>query len=112
MKIHPFLSKLGNQPLSQIKHGNHENKFHTELKLGYFLSKNQRRECSRRQREKTKVKSLELRVENLNSSTMTGNGRQMVDLMQRRKVDVLSVQETSKDWSRVQTVRSRWGLEK
>ena len=30
----------------------------------------------------------------LNVGTMTSKGREMVDLMERRKVDILSVQET------------------
>ncbi|KAE8291504.1 hypothetical protein D5F01_LYC11112 [Larimichthys crocea] len=48
----------------------------------------------RRKREKRKAKSLGLRVGTLNVGTMTGKGRELVDMMQRRKVDILCVQET------------------
>ncbi|XP_062866594.1 uncharacterized protein LOC134329279, partial [Trichomycterus rosablanca] len=48
----------------------------------------------RRQKERRKVKSVGLRVATLNVGTMTGKGRELADMMQRRKVDVLCVQET------------------
>uniref|UniRef100_A0A3B3BNZ8 Endonuclease/exonuclease/phosphatase domain-containing protein n=1 Tax=Oryzias melastigma TaxID=30732 RepID=A0A3B3BNZ8_ORYME len=48
----------------------------------------------RREREKRKVTSVGLRVGTLNVGTMTGKGRELVDMMQRRKVDILCVQET------------------
>ncbi|KAE8288310.1 hypothetical protein D5F01_LYC12175 [Larimichthys crocea] len=48
----------------------------------------------RRKREKRKAKRLGLRVGTLNVGTMTGKGRELVDMMQRRKVDILCVQET------------------
>ena len=51
-----------------------------------------RRVC--RKREKRSAKKSELRVGTLNVGTMTGKGRELVDMMQRRKVDILCVQET------------------
>lgn len=43
----------------------------------------------RRQREKRKDRSVEVRVR-----TMTGKGRELADMMERQKVDILCVQET------------------
>ncbi|XP_047004754.1 craniofacial development protein 2-like [Schistocerca americana] len=37
---------------------------------------------------------FKIRVRTLNVGTMTGNGREIVDMMQRRKIKVLCVQET------------------
>ena len=37
---------------------------------------------------------IELKVGSLNVGTMTGKSREIVDLMERRNVDVLCVQET------------------
>ncbi|KAK3538124.1 hypothetical protein QTP70_030294, partial [Hemibagrus guttatus] len=48
----------------------------------------------RRQREKRKGKSVGLRIGTLNVGTMTGKGRELADVMERRKVDILCVQET------------------
>ena len=39
-------------------------------------------------------RSVELRVGTLNVGTMSGKGGEIVDMMERRKVDVLCVQET------------------
>ncbi|MCJ8743810.1 hypothetical protein PDJAM_G00098470 [Pangasius djambal] len=48
----------------------------------------------RRQREKRKGKSEGLRIGTLNIGTMTGKGRELTDMMKRRKVDILCVQKT------------------
>ncbi|KAK3516824.1 hypothetical protein QTP70_023703 [Hemibagrus guttatus] len=48
----------------------------------------------RRQREKRKGKSVGLRIGTLNVGTMTGKGRELADMMERRKVDILCVPET------------------
>lgn len=45
-------------------------------------------------REKRKGKSLGLRVGALNVGTMTGKARELDDMIQGRKVDLLFVQET------------------
>ena len=37
---------------------------------------------------------MEVRVGTLNVGTMTGKGRELADMMERRKVDILCVQET------------------
>ncbi|KAK3519746.1 hypothetical protein QTP70_003915 [Hemibagrus guttatus] len=49
---------------------------------------------NRGRREKRKGKSVGLRIETLNVGTMTGKGRELADMMERRKVDILCVQET------------------
>lgn len=45
-----------------------------------------------RKRESRNARSLGLRVGTLNVGTMTGKGGVLVDMMQRRKVDILCVQ--------------------
>ncbi|KAK3567560.1 hypothetical protein QTP86_020032, partial [Hemibagrus guttatus] len=47
-----------------------------------------------RQREKRKGKSVGLTIGTLNVGTMTGKGRELADMMERRKVDILCIQET------------------
>ncbi|XP_051780692.1 uncharacterized protein LOC127527100 [Erpetoichthys calabaricus] len=47
-----------------------------------------------RQEERRKVKRVELRVGTLNVGSMTGKGRELADMMKRRKVDILCMQET------------------
>ncbi|KAK3555042.1 hypothetical protein QTP86_006366, partial [Hemibagrus guttatus] len=47
-----------------------------------------------RQREKRKGKNVGLRIGTLNVGTMTGKGRELADMIERRKVDILCVQET------------------
>ncbi|KAK3540898.1 hypothetical protein QTP86_004161 [Hemibagrus guttatus] len=48
----------------------------------------------RRQREKRNGKSVGLRIGTLNVGTMSGKGREWADVMERRKVVILCVQET------------------
>ena len=47
-----------------------------------------------RNEERKKAKKIKLRVAPLNVETMTGKGREVADLMERRGVDILCVQET------------------
>ena len=51
-------------------------------------------EEGRREMERKKAKKIKLRVATLNVGTMTGKGREVADLMERRGVDILCVQET------------------
>ena len=44
--------------------------------------------------ERKKAKKVKLKIATLNVGTMTGKGREVVDLMERREVDILCVQET------------------
>ena len=60
-----------------------------------------KRRCGRKWRqkrekreEKKKVKRVNLKVGTLNVGTMTGKGREIADVMERRDVDVLCVRET------------------
>ena len=43
-------------------------------------------------------RSVEVRVGTLNVGTMTGKGRELADMMERRKVDILCVQERPSGW--------------
>ena len=64
------------------------------MEIGRQLDEGGRGRCLCRQREKRQSKRLGMRVEKLNVGTMTGKARELVDMMQRRKVDILCVQET------------------
>ena len=53
-----------------------------------------RKRRKERNEERKKAKNIKLRVATLNVGTMTGKGRKVADLMERRGVDILCVQET------------------
>ncbi|KAK3517633.1 hypothetical protein QTP70_013645 [Hemibagrus guttatus] len=57
-----------------------------------------------RQREKRKGKSVGLRIGTLNVGTMTGKGRELADMMERKKVDILCVQETRWKGSKARSI--------
>ncbi|KAK3560210.1 hypothetical protein QTP86_000773 [Hemibagrus guttatus] len=63
-----------------------------------------------RQREKRKGKSLGLRIGTLNVGTMTGKGRELADMMERRKVDILCVQETRWKGSKARSIGAGFKL--
>ncbi|KAK3553686.1 hypothetical protein QTP70_006899 [Hemibagrus guttatus] len=63
-----------------------------------------------RQREKRKGKSVGLRIGTLNVGTMTGKGRELADMMERRKVDILSVQETRWKGSKARSIGAGFKL--
>lgn len=47
---------------------------------------------------------MELRVRLLNVGTMTGKGRELADMMEWRKVDILCVQETKWKGSKARSI--------
>lgn len=61
-------------------------------------------------REKRKVKSISLRVGTLNVGTMTGKGRELADMMERRRVDILCVQETRWKGSKARNIGGGYKL--
>ncbi|KAK3559648.1 hypothetical protein QTP86_013601, partial [Hemibagrus guttatus] len=63
-----------------------------------------------RQREKRKGKSVGLRIVTLNVGTMTGKGRELADMMERRKVDILCVQETRWKGSKARSIGAGFKL--
>ncbi|KAK3510437.1 hypothetical protein QTP70_006843 [Hemibagrus guttatus] len=63
-----------------------------------------------RQREKKKGKSVGLRIGTLNVGTMTGKGRELADVMERRKVDILCVQETRWKGSKARSIGAGFKL--
>ncbi|KAK3510549.1 hypothetical protein QTP70_009883 [Hemibagrus guttatus] len=63
-----------------------------------------------RQREKRKGKSVGLRIGTLNVGTMTGKGRELADVMERRKVDILCVQETRWKGSKARNIGAGFKL--
>ncbi|KAK3516413.1 hypothetical protein QTP70_010742 [Hemibagrus guttatus] len=62
-----------------------------------------------RQREKRKGKNVGLRIGTLNG-TITGKGRELADMMERRKVDVLCVQETRWKGSKAHSIGAGFKL--
>ncbi|MCI4382160.1 hypothetical protein PGIGA_G00260590 [Pangasianodon gigas] len=65
-------------------------------------------ECT--DREKRKGKSVGLRIGTLNVDTMTGKGRELADMMERRKVDILCVQETRWKGSKARSIGAGFKL--
>ncbi|KAK3549709.1 hypothetical protein QTP86_007157 [Hemibagrus guttatus] len=63
-----------------------------------------------RQREKRKGKSVGQRIGTLNVGTMTGKGRELADMMERRKVDILCVQETRWKGSKARSIGAGFKL--
>ncbi|KAK3511018.1 hypothetical protein QTP70_029036 [Hemibagrus guttatus] len=63
-----------------------------------------------RQREKRKGKRVGLRIGTLNVGTMTGKGRELADMMERRKVDILCVQETRWKGSKARNIGAGFKL--
>ncbi|KAK3574862.1 hypothetical protein QTP86_018329 [Hemibagrus guttatus] len=63
-----------------------------------------------RQREKRKGKSVGLRIGTLNIGTMTGKGRELAEMMEKRKVDILCVQETRWKGSKARSIGAGFKL--
>ncbi|KAK3563338.1 hypothetical protein QTP86_021817, partial [Hemibagrus guttatus] len=59
---------------------------------------------------KRKGKSVGLRIGTLNVGTMTGKGRELADVMERRKVDILCVQETRWKGSKARSIGAGFKL--
>ena len=55
-------------------------------------------------RERRKAKSVEMRAATLNIGSMTGKGRELVDMLERRKVDIMCVQETKWKGSKARSI--------
>ncbi|KAK3527878.1 hypothetical protein QTP86_009837 [Hemibagrus guttatus] len=64
----------------------------------------------KREGEKRKGKSVGLRIGTLNVGTMTGKGRELADMMERRKVDILCVQETRWKGSKARSIGAGFKL--
>ncbi|KAK3519736.1 hypothetical protein QTP70_003706 [Hemibagrus guttatus] len=64
-------------------------------------------ECTDRER---RGKSVGLRIGTLNVGTMTGKGRELADMMERRKVDILCVQETRWKGSKARSIGAGFKL--
>ena len=60
----------------------------------------------KKQREAWKGRRLLIRVGTLNIGTMTGRGRELADMMERRNVDILCLQETKWKGSKVRNIGS------
>ncbi|KAF7696116.1 hypothetical protein HF521_006210 [Silurus meridionalis] len=57
-----------------------------------------------RRQGKEQCRRVEVRVGTLNVGTMTGKGREVADMIERRKVDMLCVQETKWKWSKARNI--------
>ena len=64
----------------------------------------------RRQWERWKGSIVEVRVRTLNVGTVTDKGRELADMMERRKVDILCVQETRWRGSKTRSIRDGFKL--
>ena len=53
---------------------------------------------------------MELKVGTLNVGTMTGKGRELADMMERRKVDILCVQEIKWKGSKARNIGGSYKL--
>ncbi|KAK3568376.1 hypothetical protein QTP86_005575 [Hemibagrus guttatus] len=81
------------------------------VEIGLLLSRRSRGgRRVHRQREKRKGKSVGLRIGTLNVGTMTGKGRELADMMERRKVDILCVQETRWKGSKARSIGAGFKL--
>ena len=63
-----------------------------------------------RLRKRRKAKSVEVRAATLNVGSMTGKGRELVDMMERRKVDILCVQEIKWKGSKTRSIGGSFKL--
>ena len=63
-----------------------------------------------RNEERKKAKKIKLRVATLNVGTMTGKGREVADLLERRGVDILCVQETRWKEERARCIGGRYKM--
>ena len=59
----------------------------------------------KKQQEAWKKRCSLLRVGTLNIGTMTGRGRELADMMERRNVDILCLQETKWKGSKARNIR-------
>ena len=64
----------------------------------------------KRQREAWKGRCSLIRVGTLNIGTMTGRGRELADMMERRNVDILCLQETKWKGSKARNIGGRCKL--
>ncbi|KAI5610013.1 hypothetical protein C0J50_5366 [Silurus asotus] len=63
-----------------------------------------------RRQGKEQCRRVEVRVGSLKVGTMTGKGREIADMMERRKVDMLCVQETKWKGSKARNIRGGFKL--
>ena len=64
----------------------------------------------RRKRDKRKVRSVSLRFGTLNVGTITGKSRELADMMEKRKVDILCMQETRWKGSKARNIGGGYKL--
>ena len=62
------------------------------------------RRTKERNEETKKAKKIKLKVATLNVGTMTCKGREVADLMERKGVDILCVQETRLKWEKARCI--------
>ncbi|KAK3542975.1 hypothetical protein QTP70_008094, partial [Hemibagrus guttatus] len=67
-------------------------------------------ECTDREKRRKVGLSVGLRIGTLNVGTMTGKGRELAEMMERRKVDILCVQETRWKGSKARSIGAGFKL--
>ena len=79
-------------PIGDAQH-NHHGAVKNGLRLPYQERIWLKKIAQRRRKKKDGAKRI-VKIATLNMGTMTGRGREIVDVMQRKKVDIICVQET------------------
>ena len=64
----------------------------------------------RRKRDKRKVRSVSLKFGSLNVGTITGKSRELADMMERRKVDILCILESKWKGSKARNIGGGYKL--
>ena len=73
-------------------------------------TKKKRGQSVQRKRDKRKVRSVSLKFGTLNVGTITGESRELADITERRKLDILFVQETRSKGSKVRNTGGGYKL--
>ncbi|XP_047487973.1 uncharacterized protein LOC125038499 [Penaeus chinensis] len=86
-------TKLGRSPQA-TRGGDRRDPPKSGRRLPYTERIRLKKQAQRRKRREEQRTTRKLRVGTLNVGTMTGRGREVVDMMERRKINILCVQET------------------
>ena len=97
---------LGYQRLPQVSHSRASVEIYATAKHSENKSRKTGGRRVKKQREVWKGRCSLIRVGNLNIGTMTGRGRELADMMERRNVDIFYLQETKLKRSKTRNIES------
>ncbi|KAK3538624.1 hypothetical protein QTP86_008836 [Hemibagrus guttatus] len=103
---HLVLKVQSNQVEELVNYLNNHNRAPVEIGLLLVEEVEEGGECADRERRG----KVGLRIGTLNVGTMTGKGRELADVMERRKVDILCVQETRWKGSKAHSIGAGFKL--